>query len=60
MPFFGGLINLKLGIDGIAVDRAGQYVYYAAMAHNGLYRVPCQPLPILRCRRRRLPVRSAG
>ena len=44
MSFFGGLVNLKPGIDGIAVDPAGQYVYYAPMAHSGLYRVPVAAL----------------
>ena len=31
MSFFGGLIELKTGIDGIAVDPTGQWVYWAAM-----------------------------
>lgn len=44
MSFFGGLVNLKPGIDGIAVDPAGRYVYYAPMAHSGLYRVPVAAL----------------
>lgn len=40
MTFFGGLIALKPGMDGIVIDEAGEYVYYSAMAHDGLYRVP--------------------
>ncbi len=40
MTFFGGLIALKPGVDGIVVDAAGDYVYYGAMTHDGLYRVP--------------------
>ncbi len=40
MTFFGGLIALKPGVDGIVVDREGDYVYYAAMTHDGLFRVP--------------------
>jgi|SRR6476661_197006 len=42
MSFFGGLVNLKPGIDGIAAD--SQYVYYAPMAHSGLFRVPLAAL----------------
>ena len=40
MRFFGGLADLMPGIDGIDIDPQGQYVYYAAMSHDGLYRVP--------------------
>ncbi|GAK44571.1 major royal jelly protein [Tepidicaulis marinus] len=40
MTFFGGLVALKPGVDGIVIDEAGEYVYYAAMTHDGLYRVP--------------------
>lgn len=40
MVFFGGLAALKPGVDGVAIDDAGRWVYYAAMAHDGLYRVP--------------------
>ncbi|MDH5476545.1 MAG: major royal jelly family protein [Cyclobacteriaceae bacterium] len=38
MIFFG-LVTLKPSIDGIVVDREGEYVYYAAMAHDKLFRV---------------------
>lgn len=44
MVFFGGLAALKPGVDGVAIDDAGQWVYYAAMAHDGLYRVPLAAL----------------
>ncbi len=40
MRFFGGVADLMPGIDGIDIDPRGQYVYYAAMSHEGLYRVP--------------------
>ncbi len=40
MSFFGGLADLMPGIDGIDVDQQGKYVYYAAMSHGGLFRVP--------------------
>ena len=39
MTFLGGLIALKPGIDGIVVDAAGEYLYYGAMTHDGLYRI---------------------
>lgn len=39
MVFFGGLAALKPGVDGIAVDPAGGWLYYGAMTHDGLYRV---------------------
>lgn len=44
MTFFGGLIALKPGVDGIVVDAAGDYVYYGAMTHDGLFRVPTSVL----------------
>lgn len=44
MVFFGGLAALKPGVDGIAIDSNGRWVYYAAMAHDGLYRVPLAAL----------------
>lgn len=39
MTFLGGLIALKPGIDGIVIDRKGDYVYYGAMTHDGLFKV---------------------
>lgn len=39
MVFFEGLVALKPGVDGIALDRQDEWLYYAAMAHEGLYRV---------------------
>ncbi|MGB0521795.1 MAG: L-dopachrome tautomerase-related protein [Flammeovirgaceae bacterium] len=44
MTFFGGLVALKPGIDGIAIDSAGEWIYYGAMTHSGLYRVPTTAL----------------
>jgi sugar lactone lactonase YvrE len=44
MRFFGGLACLKAGIDGIDCDTEGKYVYYASMAHEGLYRIPIKTL----------------
>ncbi len=39
MVFFGGLAALKPGVDGIAVDPGGEWLYYGAMTHDGLYRI---------------------
>jgi sugar lactone lactonase YvrE len=39
MRFFGGLINLKTGIDGVALSADDQWLYYAAMNHARLYRI---------------------
>lgn len=44
MRFFGGLADLMPGIDGIDIDSAGRYVYYAGMCNDGLFRVPVQSL----------------
>lgn len=44
MVFFAGLAALKPGVDGVAIDDAGRWVYYAAMAHDSLYRVPLAAL----------------
>lgn len=30
MSFFGGQVEIKAGIDGIAASRDGQWLYYAA------------------------------
>ncbi|MEM1221092.1 MAG: L-dopachrome tautomerase-related protein, partial [Bacteroidota bacterium] len=40
MTFLGGLMALKPGVDGIVVDTKGEYLYYGAMTHDGLYRIP--------------------
>ena len=40
MSFFGGLVNLAPGIDGLDINPRGSYVYYAAMSHDGLFRIP--------------------
>lgn len=39
MKFFGGLVVLKPGVDGIAIDRDDQWVYYGAVAHDTMFRV---------------------
>ncbi|MFZ1863325.1 MAG: L-dopachrome tautomerase-related protein [Polyangiales bacterium] len=44
MKFFGGLVVLKPGVDGIAIDRDDHWLYYGAMAHDTLYRVAVEDL----------------
>jgi sugar lactone lactonase YvrE len=39
MRFFGGLVVLKPGVDGIAISRDDEWVYYGAMAHDTMYRI---------------------
>lgn len=39
MTFFGGLVVLKPGVDGIAISRDDKWIYYGAMAHDTMYRV---------------------
>jgi len=39
MKFFGGLVVLKPGVDGIAIDRNDDWIYYGAMAHDTMFRV---------------------
>jgi sugar lactone lactonase YvrE len=40
MSFFGGILQMKTGIDGIAASRDGDWVTYAAMNHDTLFRAP--------------------
>ncbi|NNE17685.1 MAG: hypothetical protein HKN10_04320 [Myxococcales bacterium] len=39
MTFFGGLVVLKPGVDGIAISRDDAWIYYGAMAHDTMYRI---------------------
>jgi sugar lactone lactonase YvrE len=39
MVFFGGLLALKPGVDGITIDKQDEWIYYGAMVHESLYRV---------------------
>ena len=34
-----GLITLKIGVDSIALDRRGEYLYYGAVSGDRLYRI---------------------
>ena len=38
MVFFG-VVALKPGVDGIAIDRNDEWVYYGAMTHDTMYRI---------------------
>ena len=44
MSFFGGLLSLKAGVDGLVVDAENEWLYYAAINHDGLFRVPVDAL----------------
>ena len=39
MRFAGGLVDLKVGVDGIALDTDGEWLYIAAMNNSDLYRI---------------------
>lgn len=38
MVFFG-IVVLKPGVDGIAIDRNDEWIYYGAMSHDTMYRI---------------------
>ena len=40
MRFLGGIVDLLTGIDGLDVSQDGKYVFFAAMGHEALYRIP--------------------
>jgi sugar lactone lactonase YvrE len=40
MSFLGGMVALKGGVDGIAVDTRNEWLYYGAISQDGLFRVP--------------------
>jgi sugar lactone lactonase YvrE len=44
MTFLGGLVSLKGGVDGIAFDSEGTWLYFAAINQSGLYRVRLEDL----------------
>ncbi len=44
MSFFGGILQMKTGVDGVALSRDGAWLYYAAMNHDTLYRIPTSAL----------------
>lgn len=40
MSFFGGILQMKTGVDGVAASHDGLWLYYAAMNHDTLFRLP--------------------
>jgi sugar lactone lactonase YvrE len=44
MRFLGGLVPMKPGLDGIALDPTGQWLNFGAMAHDTLYRITTSAL----------------
>lgn len=44
MTFVGGLVSLKAGVDGIALDPANEWLYYGAVSNGGLFRVRVKEL----------------
>jgi sugar lactone lactonase YvrE len=44
MTFAGGLVDLKVGVDGIALDTDNDWLYIAAMNNSDLYRVRVRDL----------------
>jgi sugar lactone lactonase YvrE len=44
MRFLGGILNLKPGVDGIVISKDDRWLYYAAMAHDSLFRIDTQYL----------------
>lgn len=39
-----GLVNFNVGLDGIEISRDGAWLYYGAMSHDHLYRIPVAAL----------------
>lgn len=44
MKFLGGLVSLKTGVDGIAIDHENQWLYYGAINSGSLFRVRIRDL----------------
>ena len=44
MRFVGGLVSLRAGVDGIALDTDSEWLYFAAMNNSSLYRVRVRDL----------------
>jgi sugar lactone lactonase YvrE len=42
LSFFGGLISLKVGVNGIAIDPDNEWLYFAATNNSSLYRIRMQ------------------
>ena len=44
MRFLGGLVSLKTGVDGIALDAENEWLYYGAINNSDLFRVRVRDL----------------
>lgn len=44
MQFLGGLVSLKTGVDGIALDPDNEWLYYGAINNSDLFRVRVRDL----------------
>ncbi|MGI9205474.1 MAG: SMP-30/gluconolactonase/LRE family protein [Woeseiaceae bacterium] len=44
MTFAGGIVNLKTGVDGIALDAENEWLYFAAINNSELFRIAVQHL----------------
>jgi sugar lactone lactonase YvrE len=44
MKFLGGLVALKGGVDGIAIDTDNRWLYYGAISGDAVFRVPVRTL----------------
>jgi sugar lactone lactonase YvrE len=44
MKFLGGLVSLKGGVDGIAIDEKDEWLYYGAINQDDLFRIPIRTL----------------
>lgn len=44
MSYLGGILEMKTGIDGIALSRDDKWIYYGAMNHDTLFRIPASAL----------------
>jgi len=44
ISYLGGLLEMKTGVDGLALSLDDKWLYYGAMNHQTLYRVPTQVL----------------
>ncbi len=42
MSYFGGIVNLRGGVNGLAMD--DEWLYYGAISGSGLFRVPLEDL----------------
>lgn len=60
MTFFGGLVVLKPGVDGIAISKDDRRIVYGAMSHDTLYEIPTAALRIERGRDAARQVRALG